>query len=368
MEINRHNYEAFLLDQLEGRLSVEQQQELEEFLRLNPDCVGELSEIEISHMEAQPILHPNSASLKKEFPDAATVLTDQNFDMFSIARMEQDLADEQIRAHQAMLELDDHKAAQWNQWQQTRMIPETLVFPKKEGLYRRKDLKGRMIWISIVSAAAVLILLLILIGRDQNLPSQEAYVPALQEKESALAQDLPSENEIVAEELEPVPDQGPAVKKDPARQPVIVNPDPVSTGRLAVQAMEPETAVEEVPTTSMPVIPAAVSADRLNRASMIAQVDADKIEPLHVSPVPVHNSSLTLAQMYDQGLQELAEDYVEESDISLWTIANAGIKGINKLAGSDISLLASRDEEGDISGFRLKSKRFSITRPLGREE
>jgi hypothetical protein len=306
--------------------------------------------------------------LKKEFPDAATVLTDQNFDMFSIARLEQDLTDEQIRAHQAMLELDAHKAAQWNQWQHTRMIPEMLVFPKKEGLYRRKDLKGRMIWISIVSAAAVLILLLILIGRDQNLPSQEAYVPALQETESALAQDLSSENEIVAEELEPVPDQGPAVKKDPARQPVIVNPDPVSAGRLAVQDMEPETAVEEVPTTSMPVIPAAVSADRLNRTSMIAQVDADRIEPLHISPVPVHNSSLTLAQMYDQGLQELAEDYVEENDISLWTIANAGIKGINKLAGSDISLLASRDEDGEISGFRLKSKRFSITRPLGREE
>jgi hypothetical protein len=101
---------------------------------------------------------------------------------------------------------------------------------------------------------------------------------------------------------------------------------------------------------------------------MIAKVDNDQIQPLYIPPVDVQGSSLTLAQIYDQGLQELAENYVEENDISLWTIANAGIKGINKLAGSDISLLASRDEEGDISGFRLKSKRFSITRPLGREE
>jgi hypothetical protein len=29
--------------------------------------------------------------------------------------------------------------------------------------------------------------------------------------------------------------------------------------------------------------------------------------------------------------------------------------------------MASRDDEGDVSGFRLKSKRFSLARPLGQE-
>ena len=68
------------------------------------------------------------------------------------------------------------------------------------------------------------------------------------------------------------------------------------------------------------------------------------------------------------GLQEIVEDYVEEKNFSLWKIADAGIKGINKLAGSDISLLASRDEDGEVSGFKLKSKRFSLSRPIGQEE
>ena len=35
MEINRHNYEAYLLDQLEGNLSVEDQQKLHDFLLYN---------------------------------------------------------------------------------------------------------------------------------------------------------------------------------------------------------------------------------------------------------------------------------------------------------------------------------------------
>jgi hypothetical protein len=67
-------------------------------------------------------------------------------------------------------------------------------------------------------------------------------------------------------------------------------------------------------------------------------------------------------------LQEMVENYAEEKDFSLWKIADAGIRGINKLAGSEISLMASRDEEGEVSGFKLKSKRFSLSRPLGQEE
>ena len=64
----------------------------------------------------------------------------------------------------------------------------------------------------------------------------------------------------------------------------------------------------------------------------------------------------------------MIEDYTEEKDFSLLKVANAGIKGINKLAGSDISLLASRDDEGDVSGYQLKGKRFSLTRPLARKD
>jgi len=63
----------------------------------------------------------------------------------------------------------------------------------------------------------------------------------------------------------------------------------------------------------------------------------------------------------------LFDEYTRERDFSMWTIANTGLKGINRITGSDISLMASRDEEGEVSGFQLKSRRFSMTRPLGRE-
>ena len=113
MEINRHNYEAYLLDQLEGRLSVDDQEKLHDFLLLNPDCHRELSEIEPWILDGEELSFQNSKRLKKELPDHSTILENHNFDLYSIARMEGDLSDDQIAAHQTMIDADDHIAQEW---------------------------------------------------------------------------------------------------------------------------------------------------------------------------------------------------------------------------------------------------------------
>jgi hypothetical protein len=103
-------------------------------------------------------------------------------------------------------------------------------------------------------------------------------------------------------------------------------------------------------------------------SAMLSLSTSDRIEPLPVDPVSANLSSLSLSQIAELDRRKLFEDFTEENNISLLSVANAGIKGINRLTGSEISLLASRDEEGEISGFRLKSKRFSVTSPLSRQE
>ena len=103
-------------------------------------------------------------------------------------------------------------------------------------------------------------------------------------------------------------------------------------------------------------------------SELIAISSSDRIEPLNIPPVSPNLTSLSVAQIAELDRQDLFDAFTEEHNISLMSVANAGIKGINILTGSDISLLASKDEEGEVSGFRLKSKRFSVTRPLGREE
>ena len=362
MKINRHNYEAFLLDRLEGKLSVEEMQALDQFLALNPDCNSELSQLEpwILSGSFGNLPCPNKELLKKDFPDQRAIPEEHNFDMFSIARMEGDLTDEQVRAHQAMLEEDDQKFLEWIQWQQAKLEAGPLTYAGKTRLKRRKIHTGRMILIPLIAAVAVLALLIILLRTEPDLPQQSSQIQAPQEEVAGENPIVLPEQEVLAAEVEPVTGKKSLRRDDPSEEhPAALEPVP-SGESLTVLKVEEKYAVQ----------PEAIafSARKFNRFSMLTEACYDRIEPLHIDPVPVHLSSLSLAQLSDIGLQEVVEEYAEEKGLSLWKIADSGIKGINKLTGSEISFMASRDEDGDVSGFQLKSKRFSFTRPLSRED
>jgi hypothetical protein len=378
MEINRHNYEAFLLDLLEGNLSVEDQQQVHNFLLSNPECARELMELEPWILKGEEYSFQKKSLLKKEFPNALSSLNDHNFDLFSIARMEGDLSNKQESAHQEMLSLDDLKYQQWSEWQQTRLLPEKLEFKDKNRLKHKSGPKIRIIGMAVISTAAALALLLFLFRDGPDLPQQEQ---AMQEpldlpSQGFASEDLPLEDlsardltvrqsldlqsqAEIRKVLEKTPDQEVFRTKDPVLFSVKKEHErPAELGSKMAVLIQDDIQPRLL----------AVSARQINALSLAEGPVPDKIEALYVPPVPVHLSSLSVAQISDIGLQEVLENYAEEKDISVLTIANAGIKGINKIAGSDLSLMASRDEEGEVSGFQFKGKRFSFSRPLSREE
>ncbi len=380
MEINRHNYEAYLLDLIEGSLSVEEQRELQNFLLLNPDCNAELGEQEPWMLEMEQVSYSNSEHLKKEFPGPTSILTDHNFDLFSIARMEGDLTAEQSAAHQSMLIDDEQLSERWSEWQKTRLESEPLIYQGKDRLIHRKGLKRRVIWMTVVSTAAAITLLIVLFRTGPPVPQQELSVQTPQEGMSELAIQVPAQADERSNQA--VVDLSTQTKVDLPTQ-TIVDPSLKITSNSPVHRAkdpvvsnnsEPDRSLEhdsELDVTSQDDLQAKVSGislKQLNSLSAAIEAVPDQIEPLHVRPVPNHMSSLSIAQISEMDLQEVVKDYTEEKDISLLKIANAGIKGINKITKSDISLMASRDEKGDVSGFQLKSKRFSFVRPLGRED
>jgi len=367
MKINRHNYEAYLLDQLEGRLSVEDQQKLHDFLLLNPDCSGELSEMDPWILEPEKVHFQNSKLLRKEIPSHSTILENHNFDLFSIARMEGDLNSDQIMAHQTMVEADDHIAQEWMEWQRAILVPEPLVFKGKDQLRRRNGSGPRVIILGVISAAAAVAMLFVLFRTDPGLPLQENALQTPQEEVPQQALDVPAQSEAQIALVEPEENKMEQTTADPPAQKL---KDPVlfSIKKNHDRSLELESEINVVPQDDLQPRVLASAANQLSRSSRAAEAVPDQIEPLFVPPVPIHLSSLSIAQISEMDLQQMIEDYTEEKDFSLLKVANAGIKGINKLAGSDISLLASRDDEGDVSGYQLKGKRFSLTRPLARKD
>jgi hypothetical protein len=366
MDINRNNYEAFLLDLLEGRLSVEEERELNEFLKHHPEHVMDLPDTELWRLEKSHVSFPARDRLKKEFPVADTRLSVANFDLFSIARMEGDLTPQQEEEHRSMVSRDQRKEEEWSVWQKARLVPEKIQFHGKKSLKRKRAVKSRVVWLSAISAAATVALLVTLFRIDPVVHGPELSIatseePSNSEEPLTVVQEEPLV-EIREEPLAKIREETAVAEKNPAmfsiKKAYVRQESPFgltdSSNLVKPEMVEPR---------SLRI------AEHLSGTSeLVDRSTSDRIEPFHIPRVSPNLASLSVAQIAELDLQELFDDYTEEHNISLMSAANAGIRGINKLTGSDISLLASRDEEGDISGFRLKSKRFSVTRPLNREE
>ena len=378
MNINRNNYEAFLLDLLEGRLSEEEERELSIFLKEHPEHVADMPDVDLFRLEKNAMAYPNRDQLKKEFPTAGSPFSEANFDMYSIARMEGDLSPVQEQEYVAVLEKDVRRRSEWEGWQLTRLKPEKITFPAKQTLKKRNPVRVRRIWLSGLSAAAGLALVFILLRMEStvpglaNLESSDVLPP---QEEVVVAQDPGLETqENLPLTLEEIPVE--EVVGDALPEPGLAMTQP-GPGPNEVQAspspndIEQETAVEtraQLFPDEIQARPLRIAGSLQGTSAMLAQARSDRIEALPASVISARSSRLPMNEIAEIDRQLLFEEFTRENNISLLSVANAGIKGINKLTGSDISLMASRDEEGDVSGYRLKSKRFSFSRPLPSEE
>ncbi len=84
-------------------------------------------------------------------------------------------------------------------------------------------------------------------------------------------------------------------------------------------------------------------------------------------PLPdINMSSLALADRVRYQMSR-ASGLMDEDDVFIWNLASQGIQEINKLAGTDMSLMASQDQEGSVSGFRFKSRFLNVTAPISQD-
>jgi len=368
-----------LLDLLEGRLSAEEEQQLNGFLKSHPELGADMPDLALFCLEKEELSFPARDQLRKEIPMAGTILSDANFDLFSIARMEGDLSRSQEEEHQSMVDREPVKLEEWNAWLKTRLVPGQIQFPGKKNLKRRKLAGGRVLWLGVMSVAATLTLLLILLRMNpqQSGPGLSEVIPADRPAMEASPAPITEAPMVESEEApatrveEPSTAREEQTPKAPEEETPLTRVEQPLLAVVETQVSEgdlQESKAGEANSELLKPGPVRITAQQITHPELISMKHSDRIEPLKVAPVSPNLASLSVMQLAEMDRQELFLEISEEYNISLMSLANAGIKGINKVTGSDISLLASRDEEGSVSGFRLRSKRFSVTSPLGGED
>jgi hypothetical protein len=380
MEINRSNYEAYLLDHLEGRLSAGDQQRLREFLALNPDCDPGLEAEELLTLSPDTIRFSGKDALKKRFPEPGQPLTGFHFDLISIARLEGDLSAEQIIEHEQMVKGNAAMCKEWEKLQLTRLPESSIEYPGKAQLKKPVGRVRRIAWITALSSAAAITFVILLLTQRSGPVTQLSQETG--SSASVIEQETEDSPELSTPSTEKFQTVNPSVMQDQGSGSVLQEREPQQEVTVAQnQPGRMDTGYATVEDTALPgedasspdedIDPESSQRIRIALANMptpAREPVPDHIRPLVLPPSRVHTRNPGMADLAEMDLQEVVEGYAEEKNISLFSIATAGIRGINRITGSELELFAARDEEGGISGFQFKSKILNISTPVSKPE
>lgn len=163
--ITRNNYEEFFLLYVDGELSTAENLAVEEFVAQNPDLKEELETLlqcRITPDEA-PVFTGKDQLLKHltpvAAPDPAGAIDIHNYESFFLSYIDGELDEHTRQAVADFARRHPEKGIELQQLQRTVNTPDlSIVFPGKEGLYRKEE-KRKIAWLPFVRIAAAALII-----------------------------------------------------------------------------------------------------------------------------------------------------------------------------------------------------------------
>jgi len=156
ISINQHNYEEFFLLYVDGELSAADMHTVEQFAQANPGFADELDMLLQTRLTEEPVLFDDKISL---FRNESAEISLTNYEERFLLYVDNEL--DTVSKEKVETFVLQHPALQdpFTQLKQTRLEPETIVFPKKESLYRKEEKEKPVFylyWQRIAVAAALI--------------------------------------------------------------------------------------------------------------------------------------------------------------------------------------------------------------------
>jgi hypothetical protein len=318
MTININNFEAYLLDYLEGNLDPLLTADLMAFLAENPDYESYLPEYDGNLSLSQMLVCPQKNDLKKEFADVPEITPD-NFDEFCIASCEGILDKGQDSRLSDYISRHPDKKRDLDLYRVLRLQPDpALHFTDKEKLKKNRLLLFNRNYVYYaLGLAASFTLILLLVTHKPAGPVYTESVPVRSVQPVAIPYPVPHMKEVQQKQGVTVVTPLPATER--------VSSETVP----ALGVLEPKSNVQITSVVEPPGI-----ADHL----AVAVQDIPRQEPL----------------------QDVASDNSEKSRfgnllsrLDFWKAAEKAISGFNYLTEAQLSVERTTTEDGRFAGLLI---------------
>ncbi|MHC1703346.1 MAG: anti-sigma factor [Tenuifilaceae bacterium] len=349
MNLNRQNYEVFLIDYLDGKLSPLESAELMAFLETNPDIKNELDGLRDVVLIDEPLSFPNKSDLKKKSFLKNGI--DNEFDYLCITSIEGEDSLEEKKILDSLIKVDPKKENDFITFQKTKITPEkSIIYKEKEYLKRAKIVPIRLSTLRLATGIAASIAIILTVYGVFNITKDAKQVdnisknltPVIIEKklETKVAEQKPIEI-ILSQEIKPE-NKLIAYNKEEEVKPII-------------SEVQKITDREETPTIINRIEPKIILSPYLINDDRIALAI---INPNHQSNFMASNNPIQLGY-YNQ---------YNTKEIGVFEIIQYGIKSFGRLIGKDVKLEADRDKNGKIKKINFETDLIAFSAPIGKKE
>jgi hypothetical protein len=350
--ISRNNYEGWFIDYLDGQLDGGQVDQLLDFLNENPDLREELEAAAGIRLTPGDAQFDHKDDLKYTDLDIPGV---PHTDFRCIARMEGDLSPEESDLFDEEVEGNKKLAGHYAAYLQTRLVADTAVgYPDPAGLKRKTRILGTW-WVSIVSAAAVLVLALILWPQQNAETGSLAVIGSTAQEAGASVEETPAEPPASPEtvvslaSLSPIPVK--LIAKTAPRVETVT--EPVQAER-EMNRIEPLQAKVPLPGST---IPNPLSSPVLYASTATSQITTTTQEEYLTVPQLALN-------FFRQRVLGQDPELVKQTRFTIWEVADAGINRIGALVGSDAELNRTYGQDGGLVAISFNSRLVDVEAPI----
>lgn len=352
MNINRNNYEVYIMDYLDGNLSTQDSIILFEFLDKHPDLKEEFEAF-----KEGPKITQNTDTLKnkkillKNYDQIETV-TSRNFEELCAAYYEGDLHKKIKKKLKAWLKENPSYKADFELFGKIKYLPDYHIrYKGKEELQKGITIKSikRPVYYAVSLAASALILVSIYLGVRNKSPKLEEPISTI----SAETED--KQNIVYAENMATNKKEVPEFIQSKQNVHISANPSYQSADNAQNLPKLERRQIAEIyiPETTTAIKPLTTNPHRSN--STLFQEKSSN------SSLAKAENTLKQISTAPRKIKEIVKSE-ELSRQTMWEVAEKGIESINYLTEADIKLSRQTDENGRTKYIALNTESFDFQR------
>lgn len=344
MAVNENNYEAYFIDYHEGNLSIEEEAALMAFLKSHPDLKCELDDFEM--MALQPddsVTYNNKDGIKAKALSSVPTESDEML----IAYLEGDLTGDEKAEAESILAENKKVAATMAIFEKSKLAADLLItHPDKSSLKKKTGVFALAPWTGYAAAAIIIILLgLTFYFRFTTSAPQIQKQASLAQLESKSIRQINFANNK-------------HIYQRKARSNAMVQTtyrEQYTSTRLAPKVItkindsrENEIIIAHI---SFRILPAIPSYQTTLNQELLASIDEPKKKEKGL--VGKVFSGIFSKIIPSSGSRNKTDVTTESRPMSLWDIADLGMRGVNVLGDHDYTLIKEYNENGNVKGVMV---------------